>query len=61
MEERQNRQALSLIEDRKNVLKDLKILKQKEIKLADLKKNLSIKLLEREKIRPKNINISSLK
>ena len=51
----------TLNRDRKDVLNDLKILKQKEIRLADLKKLLSLKLSEREKIRPKNINMPSLK
>jgi len=47
----------TLNRDRKDVLNDLKIIKQKEIRLADLKKLLSLKLSEREKIRPKNINL----
>ena len=50
----------TLNKDRKDVLKDLKIIKQKEIRLADLKKLLSLKLSEREKIRPSNINLPSL-
>jgi hypothetical protein len=43
----------TLIEDRKDILKDLRILKLKEIDLADLKKEYSEKLSQREKIRPK--------
>ena len=45
----------TLNKDRKDILEDLKTLKQKEVKLADLKKQLSLKLSEREKVRPQKI------
>lgn len=50
----------TLYRDQKDIMIDLKELKQKEINLADLKKLHSLKLSEREKIRPQNTDISSL-
>jgi hypothetical protein len=45
----------TLNQDRKDILEDLKTLKQKEVKLAELKKLHSLKLSEREKARPHKI------